>query len=76
MTKNRYDRSRMMKAAHSEWRATKHRPGMTFGKCLALAWAVEKKRCAGRQYYQPDPARIPLPIIAAQIGRTRDIIRL
>lgn len=50
----RYDRSRVMKTAHAEWRAVRHKPGMTFARCLKLSWAVEKKRCAGREYYQPD----------------------
>lgn len=53
-----YDRSRVMKTAHAEWRAVKHRPGMTFGRCLALAWAVEKKRIAGRERYNPEPVMI------------------
>jgi hypothetical protein len=67
-----YDRSRVMKTAHREWRATKHRPGMTFGKCLALAWAVEKRRVAGPEYYQPLPAA---HVITAS-GKARDIIRV
>lgn len=49
----RYDRRRVMRDAHAEWRGTKHKPGMTFAKCLKLAWAVEKKRAKGREYYQP-----------------------
>lgn len=48
-----YDRARVMRDAHAEWRSTKHKPGMTFGKCLSLAWKVEKKRAADPRYYQP-----------------------
>ena len=55
----RYDRARVMRTAHAEYRATKHRPGKTFAKCLALAWAVEKKRAAGREYYQPERPHKP-----------------
>lgn len=50
----RYDRARVMKTAHAEWRAMRGRPGWDFARCLRLAWAVEKKRVAGPEYYQPD----------------------
>lgn len=51
-----YDRARVMRSAHAEFRATRHKPGVTFGSCLALAWIVEKQRAAGRRHYQPQPA--------------------
>lgn len=47
------NRSRVMKTAHAEWKAVRHKPGMTFARCLKLAWAVERKRIAPREYYQP-----------------------
>ena len=50
-----YDRSRVMRIAHQEWWTTKHKPGMTFAKCLRLSWAVEKKRLMGREYYNAIP---------------------
>lgn len=65
----RYDKARVMRDAHREWRATRHKPGKTFGQCLALAWKVEKKRAAGREYYQP------LPVPPRACGE-RDIIRV
>jgi hypothetical protein len=48
-----YDRARIMRTAHAEYRLMKDRPGWDFARCLRLAWAVEKKRLKGREYYQP-----------------------
>lgn len=45
------DRRRVMRTAHAEYRATRHRRGVTWASCLRLAWAVEKKRLKGREYY-------------------------
>ncbi len=53
MTGKGYNRSRIMKAAHAEWRAKRGRPGWDFARCLRLSWAVERKRLAPREYYQP-----------------------
>ena len=66
-----YNRSRVMKDAHAQWKATKHRQGMTFAKCLALSWAVEKKRAAGPEYYQP---RITAAHVISAKGKSRDFI--
>lgn len=45
------DRRRVMRTAHAEYRATRHKRGVTWAGCLRLAWAVEKKRLKGREYY-------------------------
>ena len=67
----RYDRSRIMKTAHREWRLTRHRPGMTFSRCLATAWAAEKQRVNGRQHYNPEPDYTPPEVayLFAQAGQ-------
>lgn len=69
--------------AHREWRSIKDKPGATFSKALRLAWAVEKKRAAGPEYYQPDgrtPSAFQPRITAAHVisatGRARDFIWL
>lgn len=41
-----YDRARVMRTAHAEYRATRHKPGVTFASCLRLAWIVERQRVA------------------------------
>lgn len=55
----RYDRKRVMRTAHAEYRATKHRRGVTFGTCLRLAWIVERQRAAKAERERPKtkPAR-------------------
>lgn len=53
MRPTKYNRSRIMKTAHAEWKAKRGRPGWDFARCLRLAWAVERKRLAPREYYQP-----------------------
>jgi hypothetical protein len=57
----RYNRSRVMKMAHREFAATKHRPGVTWSSCMKLAWAVERKIVAGRERYQPEESLYALP---------------
>lgn len=69
----RYDRSRVMRDAHKQWRAVNGRPGWDFARCLKLAWAVEKKRVAGPEYYQP---RITAAHVISATGRSRDFIWL
>lgn len=54
--KQRYDRSRVMRDAHKQWRAVCAKTGWDFARCLKLAWAVEKRRAAGPEYYQPREA--------------------
>lgn len=71
--KPRYDRSRVMRDAHKQWRSVRHKPGWDFARCLKLAWAVEKKRAAGPEYYQP---RITAAHVISATGRARDFIWL
>lgn len=51
----RYDRARVMRTAHSEYRATRHKRGVTFGSCLRLAWIVERQRAAKEERERPKP---------------------
>lgn len=54
------DCGRIMRIAHAEWRAVRGRPGWDFARCLRLSWAVEKRRLAGSEYYQPPLVNGPL----------------
>jgi hypothetical protein len=60
---DRYNRSRIMKTAHREWAATRHRPRRTFDDCLRIAWAVERQRVKGQQRYNPAPEWTPPEVI-------------
>jgi hypothetical protein len=66
-----YDRSRVMKTAHADWRIVRGKPGWTFARCLKLAWAVERKRVAGPEYYQP---RVTAVKVISASGKSRDFI--
>lgn len=65
MSENRKQCASVMRTAHREWRATRHKPTVTFARCLKLAWIVEKQRAA-----KAERERQRL----APKGKTRDII--
>jgi hypothetical protein len=51
-----YDKSMLLKRAHIDWKIVRERPGWSWGRTLKLAHAVERKRAAGPERYQPPPA--------------------